>query len=486
MEEKIQNQMIVIFGATGDLTKRKLIPALYSLYKKGTIDANIPIICTSRRPINKNQYLDTLGLNEFIPDTNTETFSTFVKNIHYLSLDLKSKEGMADFFNALMSLDSEYNCGGNKVFYLATSPEMFDPVTKILNECKISENAGWKRVIYEKPFGSDLTSARKLNECIRPVFSEKEIYRIDHYLGKELVQNILVFRFANSLYNNLWNNRYIDNVQITISETVGVETRGQYYDKAGAIRDMLQNHMMQIVTLVGMEAPESISADGIRDAKVNLLKSLVPIQTEDVLLGQYDSGTIDGKGVAAYREELNVSPTSKTETFVALKILINNERWKGVPFYLRTGKRLKNRYSEVVLSLKDISCKLFCDECTDRNPNIIHIRIQPHEGIAVRFNAKLPGAEIKLHPVLMNYCQKCQFEHNTPEAYELLLEQILRGNQTLFTRWDEVEESWKFVEPLLEISNKNISMYKSGSEGPKEADMLLEKNGHKWIAYHEH
>jgi len=481
MKETIENQTFIIFGSTGDLARRKLFPALYTLFKQNVITGSIPIIAVSRRELSADQFIGLLEPETFMPRADRETLSRFFAGVHYCRMNIEAQEGIAGFSTLLSRLDNQGGCRGNKTFYFATPAEKFDPATQILKMSGALAGQGTKKVVFEKPFGSDLASARKLNECIRSVFDEERIFRIDHYLGKELVQNIMVFRFANPLYNDLWNNAFIDNVQITIAETLGVETRGRYYDKSGAVRDMLQNHLLQILSLVGMEAPTSLSADDIRDRKVALLKAVQPVQPEAVVAGQYSGGLINGNAVASYREEPDVSSDSHTETYIAAKALINNDRWKGVPFYLRTGKRLKERYSDVVLVLKDTACRLFQSNAGQTCPNIIRIRIQPDEGIAVRFNAKIPGAEVKLQPVHMDFCHKCTFEHNTPEAYELLIEQILRGNQTLFTRWDEVEQNWKIVAPLLQSAGEKHHFYASGTEGPAEANTLLEKEGRRWI-----
>lgn len=480
----IENHMIVIFGGTGDLAKRKLIPALYNLFAQGKINDKVPIVGVSNDIHTKDEYVRKLEPEKFIPNPDKKKLKEFFEQVYYTGLDFKNPGALDNFADFLHEIDSKHACCRNKIFYLAVSPSLFDPVTDILDKSNLLKDEGWKRVIYEKPFGHDLESARKLNRCIMKVFSEDQVYRIDHYLGKELVQNIMVIRFANSIFEQIWNNKFIDNVQITISEQVGVELRGGYYDKAGAIRDMLQNHMMQILSLVAMQPPESMNADDIRDGKVKVLKSLADARKEDIVIGQYDKGKINDKKVPAYTDEPDVSPKSDTETYVAIKTFIDNSTWKGVPFYLRTGKRLAKRYSEVNLCLKDVTCRLFCEHGIKESPNLITIRIQPDEGVSLRFNAKQPGKKMEISPAVMDFCHKCYFAYNTPEAYEVLLEQIIRGDQTLFARWDEVEESWKFIEPIfgmIKDKTKKFPNYTAGSRGPKTADELLEKDGNRWV-----
>ncbi len=477
--QKLQNHMIIIFGGTGDLTKRKLMPALYKLYTREILTEKMPILCIARSRLSKQEYLEHLQPEEFISDYDEKAFTSFSRQIHYHSLDLDKDSGN-ELKKTVDDLNKSYTCGCNKMFYFATPPDLFDEITEVLEKNGIVKEKGWNKVVYEKPFGRDLLSAQKLQRCISSVFDEKDIYRIDHYLGKELIQNIIVFRFANAIFKEIWNRKFIDHVQITVSEKVGVEKRAGYYEKSGSIRDMVQNHLMQILSLVAMEEPKDLQPDSIRDEKVRVLKSLRPISEDDYAIGQYGPGKLDNNEVPGYREEENTDPGSMTPTFTALRVRIENDTWKGVPFFIRTGKRLAKKYSVVNLCLKGTSTPLF-GKVKD---NLINIRIQPDEGISIRFNGKFPGKEIRPHPVEMDFCHKCLFEYNTPEAYENLLEMIMLGDQSLFPRWDEVEASWRFIGPLLKMVEKNkqeFPNYAPGSMGPKESDELLKKTGHSWI-----
>jgi glucose-6-phosphate 1-dehydrogenase len=426
--------MFVIFGATGDLTKRKLIPALYNLYSKKKHAGQI--ICLARKNYSNKEFILSLEIDTFIDkDEDITEFSALISyhstNFNYPDIDRIKK---------IIGSDEEL------IFYLAVGPALFQPLISIIDKLEISR----KKVIFEKPFGTDLASAIELNNCIKKTFSEDEIYRIDHYLGKELVQNILVFRFANSIYEQIWNREFIDRVEIVISETLGVEQRAGYYDKSGALRDMMQNHMLQLLALTAMRPPVSMNTDDIRDRKVEVLRQVKIIDAE---VAQYST----------YRDEVN-NPDSDTETYASVTVNVDNDKWRDVPFILRTGKKLAERYAEINLVMKDVTASLFSENKTCRNsPNIISLRIQPNEGIIIKFNAKLPGTGMNLKQVKMEFCHKCEFGPDTPEAYESLLNEILEGDQTLFTRWDGVETSWRLFDPLIKMKKK-LSFYEPGSE----------------------
>ncbi|MBR9690265.1 glucose-6-phosphate dehydrogenase [Candidatus Woesearchaeota archaeon] len=462
MANKIENQLIVIFGSTGDLTKKKLIPALYKLFLKDKLNKNAPIVCTGRKNLTKEQYIKLLS---FKPADN-KSLGDFFRLVEYYKINIEEND-FCDLENYLDKIDKKYRCKGNKVFYFSTPSSLFEPITKWIKKCGILKSGGFKRVVYEKPFGYDLKSAQKLNKIVRRIFKEKEIFRIDHYLGKELVQNIITLRFANSLFERIWNKRFIDYVQIIISEKEGVGSRGGYYDKAGATRDMVQNHLLQVLSFVAMNHPKSLSAKELSKEKVKVIKSLKRIKPTEVVIGQY-------KG---YRKEKNVDKNSKTETFVALKTGLSNANWSGVPFYLMTGKSLSSSYAEVNIVLKDTMCHLF----PKKEDNVISVRIQPDEGIAMQFNAKQPNTD-NIATVLMEFCHACEFGMATPEAYEKLLNEIMVGDQTLFTSWPEVKAAWKFTDPLIEtIKDKKLVFYNKGEACPKAAKDLIQKDGRQWL-----
>ncbi|SHE35519.1 glucose-6-phosphate 1-dehydrogenase [Caldanaerobius fijiensis DSM 17918] len=483
--------LMVIFGGTGDLTKRKLLPAIYNLYVEGLLPDNFATVAVGRKAYTHEEYRMIAResvMNFSRNGMNEDKWSALSERIYYEKVEFHDPAAYVSLKNFLNELDKRYQTKGNRVYYLAVAPEYFEVIAEQLHDHKMAENNGaWQRVVIEKPFGRDLRSAEYLNQKLSQVFDESHIYRIDHYLGKEMLQNIMVIRFANGLFEPIWNNRYIDNVQISIDETVGVENRGNYYEKAGALRDMVQSHMLQLLSLVAMEPPIDLSTDAIRDEKVKVLRSLRPITREtvssSVVRGQYGRGTIDGKPVVAYREEERVSPDSDTETFVALKTYVDNFRWAGVPFYLRTGKRLADRSAKIVIQFKQLPGILYFKEYGPLEPNLLVIWIQPREGVYLQFNAKKPGQKYNIVPVQMDFCQNCSLYNNSPEAYERLLYDVMRGDSTLFTRWDEVEYSWRFVDSIVNAwkdGKDTIEVYEAGTWGPTGANELLKKDGFEW------
>jgi len=481
-----------IFGATGDLARRKLYPAIYSLYREGKLGERFAIIGVARRPRTNDQFREDIiqSIKEFCrykPEANTD-WNDFVRHFEYKSLDINNVDGFRELDQQTRVLEQEFNIEGNRLFYLALAPELFSGVSQNLRKGGMLESQGWHRLVIEKPFGYDLKSAEELNKQINEVFREEEIYRIDHYLGKEMVQNIEVIRFANSFFEPLWNNKHIANIQITLGETVGVEERGGYYDHAGALRDMGQNHMLQLLTMIAMEPPSRLVAEDIRDEKVKVLRSLRAYTSKEeveanVVRGQYTSGSLKGKALPGYREEESVNPESNTETYFAAKVFVDNFRWAGVPFYIRTGKRLPVKTTEVVVEFKRMPTNVYLGQKHNLEPNLLVIRVNPMEGIYVKINAKRPGSESDIQPLAMDFCQSCLVGINSPEAYERLIFDAARGDSTYFTRWDEVSSAWAFVDRIAEAWAANpsaIEHYPAGSWGPEKVDELLAKDGFHW------
>ncbi len=487
-ESKIVDPNIfVIFGATGDLTYRKLMPALYNLYIQNILPKNFSVICIGRRELTQKDYEDNVlnSLKEFSKNTfDVGIWKRFCEIFKYLRLDFV-KDTTYDALKIFIGkLCNDHNCSENIMYYMAVSPEYFSIIADRLKEnALVDREKGIKRILIEKPFGENLKSAIDLNEKITDIFTERDIYRIDHYLGKEMIQNIMAIRFANPIFESIWNNRYIDNIQIISSESLGVLSRGQYYEKSGALKDMLQNHMLQLLTLIAMEPPVSLETENIRDEKVKVLRAIPEVDEDfvinNIVRGQY-IGDKDGK-MKSYRDEDNVSRDSNVETFVALKCFINNYRWTGVPFYIRTGKRLKKKLTEVVIQFKDSPFVLYDG---DRNvqPNLLVIGIHPDERIFLRLNVKKQGNKNEIIPIQMDFCQNC---HSiiSAEAYEKLIHDAIKGDSTLFTRWDETEFSWRFVEKILNIWGSReipLYMYDSFSDGPKEMNKLLNGENMVW------
>lgn len=483
--------IMVIFGGTGDLTHRKLMPALYNLQAEGMLPNNFAVVSVGRRKKTDDEYRSEVyeSIKKFSRfEMKEHRWNQIKDRIYYQQFDFDDDEGYIKLNGFLKELDEKYNSQGNRLYYLSVSPQYFDVIVEKLDIHGMAQNEGpWKRVVIEKPFGRNLQSARYLNKKITEVFKEENTYRIDHYLGKEMLQNIMVIRFANMLFEPTWNNQFIDNIQISSSETVGVGTRGGYYEQAGALRDMLQNHMLQLLTLIAMEPPIDLKTESIRDEKVKVLRAFQEFTPEmvrgNVVRGQYGSGIVDNKEVIGYRQEEKVDKNSDTETYLALKVQIDNFRWGGVPFYIRTGKMMPSKSTEVVVQYKSLPKILYSKENKELEPNLLVIRIQPEEGVFFQFNAKKPGTMGTTIPVQMDFSHSTEFGNNTPEAYERLLSDVMKGDSTLFTRWDEVEYSWKFVDTIAETwSNEKINFpnYKAGTWGPKEADELLAKDGRKW------
>ncbi len=487
--------IMVIFGAAGDLTKRKLIPALYNLKHKDLLSDNFAVIGVARAELNDDEFRKRLrdDINRFATDkVDAETWKWLEERLYYLSGNFDDDQTFSHLKESLAKLDRERQTEGNVVFYLATAPEYFAEVVQKLGAAGLTdeENKGWKRAVIEKPFGSDLESARKLNKDITQVLKEDQIYRIDHYLGKETVQNIMVFRFGNGIFEPIWNRRYIDCVQITAAEKVGVEKRGGYYEGAGALRDMVPNHLLQLVTLTAMEPPISFDANAVRDEQAKILHAIQPPSPADAVRGQYGEGEIDGEKVPAYRSEPNVAPDSNVETFVAVKLRIDNWRWADVPFYLRTGKRLAARDTEIAIQFKRAPFVLFRKtpiESLTTNRLVLHI--QPDEGISLRFGAKVPGPTLSIGAVDMDFDYEKYFGDTLATGYERLLHDCMMGDATLFQRADQVEAGWRVVAPIQRDwyprRPDNFPNYAAGSWGPKEADELLGCDDREWEATHD-
>ena len=485
--------VLVIFGATGDLMRRKLLPALYRLSQQRRVSHEFAILGSARYPMTDEEFRASMkaAVKEFSPDEplDESTWESFAGRISYLSGDFTNPEVYQQLRTKLEEIDSRFHTQGNRIFYLATAPENFGLIAKHLGEAKLARppKGSWTRIIVEKPFGRDLESARALNKQLLSVFDEKQIFRIDHYLGKETVQNLLAFRFANSIFEPLWNRQYIDHIQITNAETKGIEGRGAYYDKAGALRDMIQNHVFQVTSLIAMEPPVSLSASAVRDEKAKALQSVRPFPENEIdglaVRGQYKRGVVLGEPVPGYREEPGVDPNSSTETFAALKLYIDNWRWARVPFYLRSGKRLQKHVTEIAIQFKDVPHRLFTDSDSPLQPNVLIIRIQPNEGITLRFGAKLPGQAMRIREVNMDFRYGSSFGVKSPEAYERLLLDCMLGDSTLYARRDMVERGWEIVDPILEAWKKpaaDFPNYEAGSWGPPAAFTLIERDGRRW------
>jgi glucose-6-phosphate 1-dehydrogenase len=487
---------IVIFGASGDLTARKLIPALYHLFAEKQLPNPVRIVGFARREKSHEEWRAELraGLEQFSRTKRVDAavWDAFATNLYYCQGEF-SEEVAYHKLGDMLSGFGHDQLRHNLVFYLSTSPSQFAEIVEHLSKAKLLRKdevgGGWQRVVVEKPFGHDLASAQKLNGDLTRFAHEKQIYRIDHYLGKETVQNILMFRFSNAIFEQLWNRQSVDHIQITVSEKIGVGARGGYYEEAGALRDMVQNHLLQVLALIAMEPPVSLQAEAVRDEKVKLLKSIRRLNAnqigENVVRGQYSEGEVGGQARVAYRQETKVKPGSNVETYVAAKFHVDNWRWSGVPFYLRTGKNLALSASEVRIQFRPTPNVLFAAQCGPKlDANAITLRLQPNEGITLRFNGKVPGTSMQIRPVRMHFSYDSEFGAYTPEAYERLLLEAIEGDATLFIRRDEVETAWGIVDPIREywggrtLTDKEF--YTAGTWGPAAADQLLAEEGHAW------
>jgi len=485
--------ILVIFGASGDLTKRKLLPALFHLRQAGLLPKQFAIVGVARRPLGDEFAADMrAGIVEFgSADANDPKLDEFVQHISYFPLKFDDPSDYAGLKTELDRIDKERNIGGKRLFYLATAPEFFAGIVENIGAQGMAQpETGVAAVVIEKPFGHDLDSARELNRQVNAVFHESQVFRIDHYLGKETVQNILVFRFANGMFEPVWNRNYIDHVQITAAETLGVEGRGPFYEKAGALRDVVQNHMMELLSFVSMEPPSSFDSEAVRREKVKVWRAIPPVPILNAVRGQYGPGIIEGQHVEGYRDEERVSPTSGTETYAALRLEIENWRWAGVPFYLRAGKRLKKRATEISIQFKQPPLLIFnrmagSGPCQEIQPNLLTIRIQPDEGISLRFGAKVPTTpNMDVCPVIMDFDYEAAFGKSSANGYERLLLDAMLGDQTLFSHRDGVEINWALYTPILQAwaakKPEVFPNYFAGSWGPECADHLLERWGHTW------
>lgn len=491
--KNIPNQALVIFGASGDLTYRKLFPAIFDIYMQDMLPEGYAVLGVSRTPFTDDEFRVKIekGIRSFsnFKDASTEKMNRFIASVFYLKMDTGTSESYAELTQKLTELNATFQLGENYIFYLSTPPDLYFTIPEYLNYQGLTdESKGFKRIIIEKPFGHDLASAIELNKHLLKHLNETQIYRIDHYLGKETVQNMMVTRFANGVYEPLWNRNYIQHIEITSSENIGVENRGGYYDHSGALRDMVQNHLLQLVSIVAMEPPARITPEDIRNEKMKVFRALRPLTEEDiaknVIRGQYTASKLPGKSLKGYRQEENVSENSRTETFVAMKFFIDNWRWQGVPFYIRTGKHLPTRVLEVVIHFKPSPLNLFGTSSVSKNDNQLIVRIQPDEGILLKTGMKIPGNGYEVRTVNMDFHYSDFQENYIPEAYERLIMDCMINDNTLFMQGEAVEATWKFVQPILDYWKNNpdtpLHGYPAGTWGPRIVDDLIEGKENTW------
>jgi glucose-6-phosphate 1-dehydrogenase len=487
--------IFVLFGATGDLAHRKVVPALFQLWRTHLLPHEFSIVAVGRRAYTDAAFREELkgALDKYsrVQPVDQETWDDLAERIVYHRGDFNDPNTYSALAERLDELDEDKGTRGNRLYYLATQPSAFPEIVQHLGKVGLDHernDGGWRRVVIEKPFGHDLDSAVRLNREVGKVFRERQVYRIDHYLGKETVRNLLVFRFGNGIFEPIWNRRHIDHVQITVAESIGIENRGSFYEETGASRDFLQNHLLQLLSLVAMEPPATFEADALRDEKVKVIRAVTDLSPEqvltDVIRGQYGPGWVGAKPVHGYRDEPEVDPQSETETFIAARLTIDDWRWSGVPFYLRMGKRLPKRATEIAIQFKEVPHQLFKDSATDPEANLLAMRIQPDEGIMLRFGAKVPGLGIDVRNVTMDFTYGSAFQVDSPDAYETLILDVLLGDASLFTRADEVEEAWGIVDPIIatwaEMAPPEFPNYEAGSWGPETAEDLLAREGRRW------